>query len=184
MQEIKIKDMMIPLAEYATVSQDATVYEAVTALEDSWDVIEEGVHRHRAVLVLDDQGHVVGKLNQHAFIRVLEPKYAEIGDLDRLRHWGLNVDFIQSMVEKQDLWTDPLDTLCSRASSLMVKDVMTIPDEDDYADVNDSLAGAAHSLVMTHKLSVLVTDNDRVVGILRLVDVFDKIRALIKSCEL
>lgn len=185
MQEIKIKDMMIPLAEYATVSQDATIYEAVTALEASWDAsMDDGMHRHRAVLVLDDQEHVVGKLNQHAFIRVLEPKYSEIGDLDRLRHWGLNVGFIQSMVEKQELWTDPLDTLCSRASNLLVKDVMTILAEDDYADVNATLAEAAHSLVMTHKLSMLVTDNDRVVGVLRLVDVFDKIRTLIKTCTL
>ncbi len=184
MQEITVREMMIPLGEYATVSHEATIYEAVAALEDSWTTLREGMHRHRAVLVLDGQGHVVGKLSQHAFIRVLEPKYTEIGDLDRLGHWGLNVDFIQSMVEKQELWTDPLDTLCSRAANLLVKDVMTIPGEEDYVGAEATLAQAAHLLVMGHKLSLLVSEDDHVVGILRLVDVFDKIGELIKVCKI
>jgi hypothetical protein len=31
----KIENLMIPLADYATVSEDATLYEAVLALEES-----------------------------------------------------------------------------------------------------------------------------------------------------
>lgn len=184
MKEIKVKKLMIPLEEYATVPQEATIYEAVVALEESWEKETKTSYKHRAVLVLDGQRNVVGKLSQHAMIRVLEPKYSEIGDMDRLSHFGLNVDFIQAMVEKQELWTDPLETLCSRAANLTVKDVMTILGEGDYIGIDSSLAEAVHLLVMGHKLSLLVTSGDKVVGILRLSDVFDKVRELIKSCHI
>ncbi|MEW5911614.1 MAG: CBS domain-containing protein [Thermodesulfobacteriota bacterium] len=182
MQQIKVKDLMVPLAEYVTVPRNATVYQAVEALEQSWATKTKGGHRHRAVLVLDRKKNVVGKLSQHAIVRVLEPKYSEIGDLDRLTHFGLNVDFLQSMVERQELWTDPLKTLCTRAASLKVKDVMTIPGEEDYVKHDATLAHACHMLVMGHKLSLLVTKGKQVIGVLRLVDVFDKIRELIKTC--
>ena len=33
MKTYKIKDLMVPMSEYATVSEEATLYEAVLALE-------------------------------------------------------------------------------------------------------------------------------------------------------
>jgi CBS domain containing-hemolysin-like protein len=35
MESILVKEMMIPLEDYATVSEDATLYEAVRALEET-----------------------------------------------------------------------------------------------------------------------------------------------------
>jgi CBS domain containing-hemolysin-like protein len=35
MKSISVKEIMVPLSEYATVSKDATLYEAILALEEA-----------------------------------------------------------------------------------------------------------------------------------------------------
>ena len=87
MDQVKVRELMIPLAEYATVSQEATLYEAVKALKEAQAKYDKSEYKHRAVLVLDPGGKVVGKLSQNDIIRGLEPGYKKIGD-SKLTHWG------------------------------------------------------------------------------------------------
>jgi CBS domain-containing protein len=56
-----------------------------------------------------------------------------------------------------------------------VKDCMHTPGNDEYVQQSDSLELAVHQLVMGHHQSLLVTDGERVVGILTLTDVFEGI---------
>ena len=48
-----VKEFMVPLEEYATVSEDATLKEAVGALEKAQERFTETRYPHRAVLVLN-----------------------------------------------------------------------------------------------------------------------------------
>ena len=66
----------------------------------------------------------------------------------------------------------------------MVKDIMYTPTEGEYVEEKASLGEAIHQLVMGHHQSLLVTKEDEIVGILRLVDVFKEICEGIKACEL
>ena len=52
----KVKDLMVPLEEYATVSHRAALYEAVLALERAQEEISMTCipYLHRAILVYDD----------------------------------------------------------------------------------------------------------------------------------
>ena len=56
MKDISVKDMMVPLEEYATVFEEATLYEALMALEKAQNAIDRCTmkHLHRAVLVYDE----------------------------------------------------------------------------------------------------------------------------------
>ena len=45
---------MVPLSEYATVSEDATLFEAVSELEKAQEEFDHTRYRHRAILVMDD----------------------------------------------------------------------------------------------------------------------------------
>jgi CBS domain containing-hemolysin-like protein len=47
-----VKDLMVPLSEYATVSEDATLSDAVAALKQSQADYDRTKYRHRAILVL------------------------------------------------------------------------------------------------------------------------------------
>jgi len=66
MKTIIVKDLMVPLEEYATVSEDATLLEAVMALEAAQEKIDREKYKylHRAILVLNRSGKVVGKISQ------------------------------------------------------------------------------------------------------------------------
>ena len=65
MQTIKVTELMVPLAEYASVSQDSTLYEAVLALEEAQKKFGEQSYKHRAILVYDESKKIVGQ-TQHA----------------------------------------------------------------------------------------------------------------------
>ena len=71
----QVKDLMLQLSEYATVSKNATLAEAVMALKKSQDKFDKSRYQHRAVLVLDDKGNVVGKVGFIDILKGLEPKY-------------------------------------------------------------------------------------------------------------
>ena len=181
MKSTKVKDLMVSLADYASVSQEATLYEAVLALDEAQKRLHQDRHPHRAVLVLDAEGRVIGKLSQWDFIRALEPRYDEIVDFNSLVRFGFSSRFIRSMVKDQGLWQRPLDNLCERASRIKVKNVMYTPAEGEYVQEDATLDEGIHQLVIGHHQSLLVTRNSEVVGVLRLSDVFSEICAIMRS---
>ena len=71
MKTNKIEDLMVPLSEYATVTVGATLFDAVSALEKAQMEFDQTKYRHRAVLVLDKNGEVVGKVSQHTALKAL-----------------------------------------------------------------------------------------------------------------
>ena len=90
-----VKDLMVPLSEYATVSEDATLYEAVISLEKAQENFEDKHtrYRHRAILILDKKGKVVGKLSQLDVLSSLEPKYNEMSQGEGLHRYGFTKQF-------------------------------------------------------------------------------------------
>lgn len=182
MKKIKIKDMMVPLANYATVSEDATLYEAVAALEEAQKKLEGKTHRHRAILVFDKNSRLVGKLGQLDILRGLEPKYERIGDLKSVSRFGLSPEFMRSMIKDQGLWQKPLDDICRKAAQIKVTEIMYTPSQDEYVDEEASLDIGIHQLVMGRHQSLIVTRGEAIVGILRLTDVVETICNMIRAC--
>ncbi|MEW6668302.1 MAG: CBS domain-containing protein [Thermodesulfobacteriota bacterium] len=184
MRAMKVKDIMVPLAEYATVSAEATLYEAVMALEEAQKRYTKDRYKHRAILVYDDQERVVGKLSQLDVIRGLEKGYRTMGDLKALSHTGFSKDLIRSIMEKYSLWESPLESICAKAVHIQVKEIMYIPTEGEYVDQDASLDEAIHRLVMGDHQSLLVTAGREIVGILKLTDVFIQVCEAIKACRI
>jgi len=180
----KAKELMIPLADYPTVSKDATLSEAVMALEKAHEVLADRPYKPRSVIVVDDDGKVLGRLSLWDCLRALEPKYKDIADFSRLTHFGINPEFMRSMVEKHGLWLDPLATLCQRAAGLHVHDFMSPADESMFMDHEASLAEAIHTMVMGRFMGLFVTDGQKVVGFLRLCDLFDHVARNMKGCQI
>jgi CBS domain-containing protein len=184
MQTIVVKDLMIPLADYATVSEEANLYEAVFALEEAQKHFDQNKYRHRAILVYDKNRRIVGKLSQLDVIRSLEPKYEGIGDLQDLTRFGLNPDYIRQMIKDHGLWKQPIDDICKTAAKLKVKDIMYTPTQGEYVAEDATLNEAVHRLIVGRHQSLLVTQGKEIVGVLRLTDVFTKICGFIKACEI
>jgi CBS domain-containing protein len=184
MQSMKVGELMVPLAEYATVSEEATLNEAVLALDEARKRVEGDRDKHRAVLVLDQKGCVVGKLDQWTVLWALEPRYKEMGNLRETSRYGFSPEFLRSMIESYGLWRKPLEGICRKAAEMKVKDLMQTPTEAEYVGENASLDTAIHQLVMGRHQSLLVTRGEDIVGVLRLSDVFRKICDGFKACQI
>ena len=184
MKTLAVRDLMVPLAEYATVSEDATLYEAVLALEKAQESFEDKHTRysHRAILVLDKEGDVVGKLSQLDVLKALEPKYQDLIEGRGTQRFGLTKQFMQSMLQQYNLFADPLADICRKAGEKNVKQFMYTPSVGEYVTENATMGEAVHQLIMGHHQSLLVTRDKKIVGILRLTDVFAYVFHEMKGC--
>jgi CBS domain-containing protein len=179
-----VQELMVPLSEYATVTEDATLYEAVLSLEEAQEEFEDKHtrYRHRAVLILDKNGNVIGKLGQLDVLRALEPKYQDMSEGEGSHRFGFTKEFMQSTWEDYNLFANPLDDICREAGEQNVKKFMYTPTEGEYVSEDTSLEAAIHQLIMGHQQSLLVTQGEKIVGILRLTDVFAALFHKMKEC--
>jgi predicted transcriptional regulator len=182
MESIKVKDLMVPKEEYVVIDEDATLFEAVKRLEEERLKYEAGRCPHRAILVCDAQGKVLGKLSQIDVLRSLESKYNEIGDLRRVSGFGLSASFLKTMMEKFELWAAPLEDICRKGANLRVGNLVSSPSEEEIIDAEASLNRAAHQIIVGRHQSLLVTSKGEIIGILRLSEVFQAIAERMRAC--
>jgi CBS domain-containing protein len=181
MKTIKVKELMVPLKEYATVSSEATLLEVILALEKAQVLLDPARHKHRAILVLGEGGKVMSKITMKDILLALEPNYGKVEVMEVLERSGYSPDLIRSLLEDKTLWVEPLQFFRKRAIELKVADFILAPSKNEYIDDNATLGEAIQQLVIYPYQSLLVTSGDEVVGILRLSDVFTKICDIIKG---
>jgi CBS domain-containing protein len=183
MQTIKVKEVMVPIEDYATVSENSTIHEAVLALEKAQEEFDQSRYRHRAILVFNAQNKIVGKISQLDLLRALEPKYGKVLNTKAISRTGYSSDYIESFSHK-GFWNKPLDDICRKSSGIEVKHFMYTPEEGEYIREEAELNEAVHQLIVGKHHSLLVTRGDDIVGVLRLTDVFKLVCEKIKACAL
>ncbi len=173
---------MVPLSEYATVPEDATLYEAVLELEKAQEEFDHTRYRHRAILVLDSDGKVIGKLSQLDALKALEPKYGDMLDRRQSHHLGFSKKFLRSMLKEHSLLSSSLEDICRKAGDQNIKKHMRTPSEGEFIGENATLDEAIHQLVLGNHQSLLVTRQEAIAGILRLTDVFAAVFHKMREC--
>ena len=177
----KVKDITLALAEYAVVDEDATILEALEALDGAQARLPPDRQPHRAVLVRDRRGTIVGKLHHFAFLRALLPEREPMIEMSVLDRAGVSDDLLDSSMQALDLLTGDFVDVCERARHVLVRDVCTsanvsIDEDAPFAD--------AISAFLTHQtLSLVVLRHGEAVGILRLSDLFDELAREMKQDE-
>ncbi len=172
MKNYTVKDLMVPISEYATVPEGSTLFDAVRTLEKAQEEFHNNKYHHRAVLILDSNNRVIGKLSQLNVLRAIEPKDEQMDKIEDIGHFGFSSTFINSLREQYRREGTTMEDFCSRAAKLRVEDFMQKPSEGEYVEENTSLDTAIHQLIMGLHLSLLVTRGDDIIGILRMSDVF------------
>lgn len=169
-----VREFMVPLDAYSHVSEDASLFDAILSLENALHKPQEAADpfrpRDRALLIMDKNNKIVGKLSMWDAIKGLDPRYEK------------QVDAL-AMVEDYGLWERPLQNVIERAKSVKAKNLLQKVSEGEYIDENASLDQALHRLITGHHLSLLVTRGKESVGILRLSDVFREVHSVLKSGE-
>lgn len=185
MESSSLEELMVPLAEYATVSEDANILEAYNALGEAQKAFDPKRYRHRAVLALNKEGRVVGKLSQHDLLEALEPGIKESKERKQgaASQFGFSQKFIESVSLQYDFWGRPLENLYKKALEQKVKSVMYTPTEGEYIEVSANMNETIHRLIVGKHHSLLVTDGPDIVGIVRLTDVFEFIRLRLNTMQ-
>ncbi len=88
------------------------------------------------------------------------------------------------LAELNDLWDKPLIELCELLLKRKVGDFMYTPNETAYVNEKDTLDLAMHRIVLGphHSLLVVGGDNEKIVGVLRSIDIFDELCKTVDEC--
>lgn len=185
MKTYKVKELMVSLSEYATVSEDATLFEAVKALEKAQKNFPQDRYPHRAVLIYDKNKKIIGKIGLLDVLKALEPKYFEMQDRQGMKALGFSRQFMKSMMENFRLLEGAMENICRKAGETKVSKFVVTPTEGEFVDMDASINEAIHQLVLGQHQSLLVTDKSGdIVGILRLTDLFSIICQSMHECGL
>jgi len=179
MNERKVRDVMLSLEEYATIRKGCTIRDALFALNKAQLGLTCDRHQHRAVLVLDPRGDVVGKLSHLAILRSLEPVGIREDDVAALDRAGLSIDFIGRLKREVQASGISLRQMCRAAARVRVEDAMVPVSES--IDEEAPLTEAIQQMVRSREQSMLVRRQGRAVGVLRLADVFEEVADLIRE---
>lgn len=162
MVDVRVADLMLALAQYTAVSEEATLEEVFLALESALKGSakpDPSQARDFAVLVLDQDGRVRGRLGVWDVLQGLEPQS------------GKRVDAL-AMVDGYEAWDRPLMHLGLKARTVRAKDLVKALSQDEYIDESAGLNEALRRLVDNRFLSLIVMRGRETAGILRVVDVF------------
>jgi CBS domain-containing protein len=168
----KVRDLLVPLSEYAVTSPDKTLREAVPALRKLYCQVEDGrctEAGHRNILVIDNAGRLEGILDFKCILKVLIPEVA--GSLtERLESAGVSIAFAQADLPELDEARSSFVARVLKNAETKVSDVMlrirgTIEADADLME--------ALKLIFKNKITVLpVYDGGKVIGVLRESDLF------------
>jgi predicted transcriptional regulator len=134
--------------------------------------------------VYNSEKKIVGKISQLDVLRALEPRYEKLGDMRAMSRAGLSAQFVKDMITSMAFCDTSLMDMCGKATRIKIKDFMHSLEEGESVDMDASLCEAIHMLVMGHHQKLLVAKEGRIVGVLRLSDVFMKIFEMMKQCEI
>ncbi|MFC1611026.1 CBS domain-containing protein [Myxococcota bacterium] len=180
-QTRRVRDIMLSLSEYGVVEQDATLLDALHALEDAQARLPEGRYPHRAVLVRNAHGAIIGKLGHLAFLRALSPWRKSVEAEAVFERALMSDDMRASSMEALSLLTDDLINVCESARNVTVGQacVPTTASIDEKAPLVEAIT----VFVDNRTLSLLVRRGWETVGVLRLSDLFDEIARQVRRDE-
>jgi CBS domain-containing protein len=172
-----VKDLMVPISEYATIPEGSSLFKAVIALENAKQELAGTIYPHWMVLIMGKNKKVLGKLSQLDILRALSPRDTYTDKIDEMGKFGFSSSFISKMREEYRLKKSSLEDFYTHPETMNMKveDFMRTIGKNEFVDENTSLDTAAHMMFVKNRLSLLVTREDRFIGVLRLSDVFSTV---------
>ncbi len=169
---MKVRDLLVPLSEYAVTTVDKPLKEAAPTLRRIYCQVEDGKCTeagHRTILVLDNSGRLVGILDFKSILKVLIPEIAG-GITARLEALGVSIAFAQADTPDLDearisFRARVLKNAETRVGDVMLKIKGTISADADLLE--------ALKMIYNNKITVLpVYEGEKLVGVLRDSDLF------------
>lgn len=147
---ISLEQLMVPLEQYPSISEEESLDHAINILIEEFKKRDNSWHNYEALLTKDSSGEITGMLTlRSALIATREFKHPSL----KLRLMNI-------------LFNKPLPT-----SNLKVKDFLH-PFKSQLVSISDK-PDEVISFVLNHNFnSVLVSNNKKIVGVIRIIDLF------------
>ena len=182
MENLTVRDLMVPADQFPKISSNAHFYEALGALETAQRRYLAGESEQRILLVEDENGKIIAKLSPMDLLRGLETNYNRVEAEKTLSRFGLS-NIWKSFQKDYHLWESPLKDLCRKAEEVKVKDFIKSPSEGQSVGMADSMAKCFHLFVMERHDALFVVENDQIAGLLRFSDVYKKTSETMNACH-
>ncbi len=163
----EIHELYVPIAEYPHIGPEAELGEAFTLL---YRLHAEEGKGYRAVLVVDEDGHLKGILTMKGMVRALGPGFlkSKLPQKGHQPYQGLETEF----PALAHLWQDQFSEQCRVEAKAKVKEIMDKVKEP--VRTTDPIAKAAYLMILRDTVVLPVVENGNVVGVVRLVDIFEE----------
>jgi CBS-domain-containing membrane protein len=164
---------MVPISEYATVVIGTSLIDAIRVLERAQDAYTVSKYQHRAIIVLDKKGQVIGKISQLRALKAIEPEFEFDDVLKEIEKFKFSDAYLAKLRDKHRSQGKIIKSQTLReAAGKKVEEFMQTPSPGEFVSEDCNLDTAIHRLIAGTHLSLLVTRGKQIVGILRISDVF------------
>lgn len=157
----KVRDVLVPLNEYPHLHEGAAVGDAFALLFEG----NASGQRYRHVLVLGERGQLVGVVGLRDLLKAILPDYL------RATLPGRYEGNLPAYPALSVLWDDSFDSECGvQAAKPIGPHAAPVP---TTVTPDDPLTRATYMMVITEQSMLPVVDGETLVGVVRLVDMFN-----------
>lgn len=163
-----VKDVYIEIEHYPNISLNAPIGEAIHVMHHE---LEEKT-KYRTVLVVDDDDHLKGYLSVFDLIRAVGPDYLQKNRPGVKSNQPFAI-MDQDMSALSLIWQEGFtlkmhDELAKPVSKYMTR-------MDYQVSLNDPIAKCLYLMLFSDLLILPVLENDEVIGVIRMIDLFNLI---------
>ena len=176
LDDLHVRDIYVPITDYPHIPASASICDAIQMMHNS---LSEG-HKYRTILVTDEEGHLQGYLSLRDLMRAVGPNYLSKKTPSYKGHQpfeGISDDFTALSL----IWQEGFTLKVMEEARKPVSGVLTLI--ENTVSLDDPFAKCAYLLLVQDVLILPVVENDRVIGVIRLVDIFERIADTICSIK-
>lgn len=170
LDNVRVKDLYIKIDDYPNVSLDAPIGHAIHIMNH----VLEDENKYRNILVLDDDDHLQGYLSLRDLIRAVGPEYLQKRHPDVKGNQPFySEEITEDFAALSLFWEEGFTAKLHNELTKPVSDYMTLM--QDQLSLEDHMSKSMY-LMLLHDVIVLpVVEEGQVIGVIRQVDVFDRI---------
>ncbi|MBC8465766.1 CBS domain-containing protein [bacterium] len=168
-------DILIPLKEYPHILHYKTIKEAMEIMVHSELIVDGIKSRPRALLVIDDEQHLLGIVRRRDILRGIEPKFLRVMPV----HHRHSIFDIQTDSHLIDMHIGNITNEMKCLSDSHISEVMSRI--STTVKVDDHLAKIAFKMISRDIDVIVVMEGKKPIGIVRTVDVLNAVWRLLEN---
>ena len=158
-----VRDLVIPLKSFPHLNEYQTLHDAVEVLL-SYTCGEYGRIRYAEILIFNDRNQLCGRARLQDILLSLDPRLKEASKVKEFE--GKSSQFPDLTI----LWEDSFFVECTKWSHILIRDLMS--PVKHIVKGSDPVLKALAIMINTKDLVLPVVDEGRIIGVIRLKEIF------------